>query len=95
MALQKSTKYKGFIADYWTITSLSDNKSDGLTRVTVSLYKDQGTRQANPEATLDCLNYTIQGTDMVRSEIYPMLKTTTPDGQEQTAPYYFENATDC
>lgn len=95
MAFIKRQPHKGFLPEYWNITTLQDNKADGTTRATVSLYKDEQTRHDEPGATLDTLTFTIQGTDHTRAAIYPILKTINPDGQPQEAPYYFEDATDC
>jgi len=94
MGFIKAVDFKGFNPNYWNVTTLADNKATGKTTVTLSLYKDKATRTATPAATIAALTFTLQGVDMKRAQIYPMLKTVNPDEMQGAQGIYFADAED-
>lgn len=94
MGFIKAVDFKGFTPKYWNISTIADNKADNTTKVTVSLYKDKATRTAQPAATIAALTFTLEGCDMKRAEIYPIIKDIQPDELSKTpGPAYFSDAT--
>ncbi|MCX6265879.1 MAG: hypothetical protein NTW16_00775 [Bacteroidetes bacterium] len=94
MGLIKSINFKGFLPEYWNITSISDNKATDKTTVIVSLYKDLATRAADPLATIATLEYILPGCDLTRADIYPVIKTINPEKLAQAPQIFFADAID-
>lgn len=94
MALIKTVNFKGYEPCYWAITTIQDNKIDNKTKVILSLYKDKATRIALPTATITTLEFLVDGVDMKREELYPILKLTNPVALSEQQAIFFADAID-
>jgi hypothetical protein len=63
MALQKAiTQPNGYDAKYWRLTEVSINWENGNAQVRLKGYKDQQTRESNPnQGSMDSKRYSIRG----------------------------------
>lgn len=59
MALQKNKTIKGFIGNYWRIVQLNMNYDLQDAVMTVALYKDQTTRDADSSAVIHSFQYDL------------------------------------
>jgi len=87
MALQKTKTIKGFEANYWRFLEIHTNMNRNDAVCVFGLYKDQATREADPDAILETVQFDLDGellnaqggTDTVRniniSKAYASLKT--------------------
>jgi hypothetical protein len=74
MALEKEIEYKGFTPKYWKITSFTSDAITNKTNVSIGLYKDKATRDGNVNDTIMTCNYSIEGLDFSREDIYKKIK---------------------
>lgn len=68
MALKKIKQIKGYNAEYWRIVQLNTNFESKESVITLALYKDKATRDADPTAIVDTYQYNL-GSDFTE-DIY-------------------------
>jgi len=74
MALQKDTTIHGFIAKYWRILIIGFDSDHSRVEVKFVLYKDKGTRDADPNDYID--KKTVQWNAEDHSDILQTFKST-------------------
>lgn len=81
MALIKSISWKGnYIAEYWTITKITGDKQSNFTIVELGLFEN---KEVYENIDLGIINehkvfsqtIQVEGFDLQRQDIYPLLKT--------------------
>lgn len=78
MGLVLSESYKGIDAEYWKITSQTENYITGDIYVVISLYKDKATRDITVENILKKEQHKVTGMDKARLDVYSLLKDDIP-----------------
>lgn len=66
MALKKQKTIKGYPAEYWRILQLSTNMDRGDAVITLGLYKDKATRDADSMAVIDSFQVDL-GSELLSS----------------------------
>ena len=98
MALELVHPYKGIGASYWKISHADHNYKSDVTQVTLSLYKDQESRNASPHNELYSKVFVFTGADLTRAELYTKIKepiyTYVGDPPEQVQTNIFVDAAD-
>jgi hypothetical protein len=75
MALQKDITFKGLILDYWAITSMTWNKNNDTTIVTISPYASANSRLESANNKIPDLEriFTFNG-EITRAQAYVLIK---------------------
>lgn len=68
MALKKTKQIKGYQAEYWRIIQLNSNFDRWDAIITLALYKDKATRDADPQSVFEALQFDL-GSDFAE-DIY-------------------------
>lgn len=96
-ALVKNFPFKNLILTYHKILSYESDYSTDTTKVVLWIYEDKEARDGGIGNYLDTMTVIVDGVDLTRKEIYPLLKTSKKiivgNGVEQETAYY-SDATD-
>lgn len=91
MALIKQKEFKGNIYQYWGIISYGINKAANSTNVTLGLFKDQATREADINNYIDYIDFRYMG-NLTEAQCFPLIKQSNIiNGVENN---FFADATD-
>lgn len=74
MALKKTKLTKGAEANYWVIMNYQSMKNTNTTIIGLGLFYNQAAREASLDNVLEYTYITVDGIDLLRSELYSEIK---------------------